>query len=360
MQGGVLLLLSGASNCRSITGKIKANTDGHKVSRHRKFQIASGPRFQLQGISFSWAKGCKYCSCDCLRPRHRWGWPHLLPTKPSQMTINAGAWVQPQWSVPAWMGRDGVPEDFSHRSLRTKFKPASKFDTRINKETLFKQEATLLRSYQVRDRAPREQSTWTQNQRWKTWMEWGQSHGQINDALHWIIGSKLRRVYCLQTSHLKTADASMTSCTFHLINQLQRGAHRWWLRLPTNRLSLIAGWGLIHDSVSPFVTNLESVCLLGGPIILFLWKQHRLLSAGHGHALLFLGIIFTTSHNGTVVEMFLRDSDAWCRIFLPGSSRSYLPRMSAALSLPTAGITIGALITQQGLNYPKGLNRILV
>jgi hypothetical protein len=34
--------------------------------------------------------------------------------------------------------------------------------------------------------------------------------------------------------------------------------------------------------------------------------------------------------------------------------------MSAALSLPTAGITIGALITQQGLNYPKGLNRILV
>jgi hypothetical protein len=37
--------------------------------------------------------------------------------------------------------------------------------------------------------------------------------------------------------------------------------------------------------------------------------------------------------------------------------------MSAALSLPTAGITIGALmrlITQLGLNYPKGLNRILV
>jgi hypothetical protein len=83
---------------------------------------------------------------------------------------------------------------------------------------------------------------------------------------------------------------------------------------------------LIHDSGSPFVTNLESVCLLGGPIILFLWKQHRLLSAGHRHAQ-FLGIIFTTSHSGTAIEMFLRDNDACSRILVPASSRSYLPRM---------------------------------
>lgn len=91
--------------------------------------------------------------------------------------------------------------------------------------------------------SPRSGSTWTVSLNTEPTLKdvkQGKWQEQIaNDALDWIIGSKLRRVYCLKKAYLKTGIVSTLSCISHLINQFQRGAHGRRLRLPTNTISIL-------------------------------------------------------------------------------------------------------------------------